>query len=73
MTPTEGSYQQSLFGKFLVWSLLIFSTVAVQDYRTSLTVSEGHGYPLISLNGTKFGSLYGPEKIGDETGIAGSN
>jgi hypothetical protein len=35
-TPTEGSYQQSLFGKFLVWSLLILGTVAVQDYRTSL-------------------------------------
>jgi len=51
-TPTEGSYQQSLFGKFLVWSLLILGTVAVQDYRTSLgdfTVSEGHGYPLVSL------------------------
>jgi hypothetical protein len=28
-TPTEGSYQQSLFGKFLVWSLLILGTVAV--------------------------------------------
>jgi hypothetical protein len=28
-TPTEGSYQQSLLGKFLVWSLLILGTVEV--------------------------------------------
>jgi hypothetical protein len=52
-TPIEGSYQQSLFVKFLVWSLLILGTVAVQDYRTSLrdfTVSEGHGFPLVKSN-----------------------
>ncbi len=41
-TPTEGSYQQSLFGKFLVWSLLILGTVAVQDYRTSLGCTNNH-------------------------------
>jgi hypothetical protein len=40
-TPTEGSYQQSLFGKFLVWLLLILGTVAVQkNHQSNWTCSK---------------------------------
>ncbi len=38
-TPTEGSYQQSLFRKFLVWSLLILGTVEVFMGDFSKTVN----------------------------------
>jgi len=38
-TPTEGNYQQSLFGKFLVWSLLILGTIEVFMGEFSKTIN----------------------------------